>query len=147
MLDIVLHQIVHVEYFYDTLSILQNFQKGLLFKNVIRLHSGFLHSNTILQLRKRTIRRWWLCTRNVILNMGQIFPHMHNYTVTFILEFQQCLCFSAQTMFSMRVRGLERLGEFPQNHHSLVPDYFICRYKFFEKFALCLTIRENIEFW
>ena len=48
MLDILINQIVHTEYFDDTFPILQNFQKTILLKNVVQLHSGFLHSNTIL---------------------------------------------------------------------------------------------------
>ena len=39
MLDLLIHQIVHMEYFDDTLPILQNFEKTIFVKGLIEFHS------------------------------------------------------------------------------------------------------------
>ena len=50
-LNILIHQIVHMEYFDDdTLPILQNFERTIFVKkNLIKLHSRFLHFNSFLK--------------------------------------------------------------------------------------------------
>ena len=52
MLDILIHQLVHIEFSDDTLLILQNFQKTILLMNLFLLDSSLLRQNTFFKVEE-----------------------------------------------------------------------------------------------